>query len=724
MLARLKQNIPSAIVVFLVALPLCLGIAFAQGASPLAGIITGVIGGIVVGAFGASHIAVAGPSAGLTLVVLGALADLGGFPVLSLAIIIAGVLQIGLAFLKFGLFSKFIPGSVIRGLLAAVGIIIILKQIPHLFGYDSDFVGDMEFIQPDGHNTFSELWIMTRYLNATAILISVTSVALLVTWHRFVQNRHAVLQMIPGALVAVVAAVFLNMIAGKISWLKDLTDSHLLRLPGGASFSEFGHHFANLDFSLLLRKKEVWSVALTLAIVGSFESLLGLEAADKIDPQRRVTDKKRELCAQGAANVLSGFAGGLPLTTVIIRTVTNANSGATHRSSTIMHGVLLLLALFVLPSVLNLIPLAALAVIIAAVGYRLSSYEVFREQWVSGKEQFVPFVVTIIAVIFSDVLIGTGIGFLVALGFILRSNFQKGYFSSIKDGEHLIRLTDDISFMHRASFSEELRQIPNGAKVTLYAENPQRIHHDIAELITEFRESAPNRNIILQEKNLPYIPEKTDLKSVKSVMYRRLLHGNRSWVAENLERDRLYFDKLASGQEPQVLWIGCADSRVPPNEITKTEPGEIFIHRNVANLVVHTDLNMLSVLQYAVEVLKVKQVIVCGHYECGGVAAAMKNVDLGLANKWLRNIKEVYAAHAVELEHINNRRLRERMFVELNVIEQVRNLAKTTIIQKAWKKRQIELHGWVVDLSTGYIRELPIKMNSPTDLEPIFRYKV
>ena len=723
MISRIKQNFPSALVVFLVALPLCLGIAHAQGASPLAGIITGIIGGIVVGAFGASHIAVAGPSAGLTLVVLGALADLGGFSALSLAIIIAGILQIILALLKFGLFSKFIPGSVIRGMLAAVGIIVILKQIPHLFGYDADFVGDMEFLQPDGHNTFSELWFMTRYLNATAILISVTSLVILLLWEKYAKQRFSWLRAVPGALVAVLVAIVVNMIAGKISWLKDLTDSHLLRLPVGTAFSELTHNLTQLNFSLLLQKKEIWTAALTLAVVGSLETLLGLEAADKIDPQRRVADKKRELCVQGSANVLSGFLGGLPLTTVIIRTVTNATAGATDRSSTILQGILLLFALFVLAGVLNLIPLAALAVVIAGIGYRLSSYKVFREQWVSGKEQFVPFIVTIVAVIFSDVLIGTGIGFLVALGFILHGNFQKGYFSSVKDGEHLIRLTDDISFMHRASFSEELRRIPNGAKVTLYAENPQRIHHDIAELITEFRESVPNRGITLKEKNLPYIPEKSHLKSVKSVMYRRLLHGNRSWVAENLERDRLYFDKLASGQEPQVLWIGCADSRVPPNEITKTEPGEIFIHRNVANLVVHTDLNMLSVLQYAVEVLKVKQVIVCGHYECGGVAAAMKNVDLGLANKWLRNIKEVYAAHAVELEQISNLKARERLFVELSVMEQVRNLAKTSIIQNAWKKRQIELHGWVVDLGTGYIKELPIKMNGPGDLEPIFRYK-
>ncbi len=714
----------SAVVVFFVALPLCLGIAYAQGAPPLAGLVTGIIGGVVVGALGASHISISGPSAGLTIVVLSSTAALGGFAALSLAVMLAGLMQIFLALLKFGMFSKFVPGSVIRGMLAAVGIIIILKQIPHLFGYDSDFVGDLEFIQPDGRNTFSELWVMTKYLNATAIIISVATFAIIVTWEKLAPRLGARFKLVPAAVLAIVIAVLVNLIAAKISWLKDLGESHLLRLPTSVSLQDLAGHFGKIDFALIWHKKEIWSVAFTIAIIGSLESLLGLEAADKIDPLRRVSDKRRELCAQGTGNMLSGLFGGLPLTTVIIRTVTNANAGATHKTSAMVHGVLLFVAAFALPAFFSLIPLAALAVIIALVGYRLSSYEIFREQWVSGKEQFVPFIVTLIAVIFSDVLIGAGIGFLVALGFILKGNYQKGYYSSQKNDELVIRLTDDISFMHRASFSEELRRIPNGAKVTLQADNPQTIHHDIAELINEFRESAQNRRITLQEKNLPYIPEKSHLKSVKSLTYRRLLHGNRDWVAENLERDRLYFEKLSSGQEPQVLWIGCADSRVPPNEITKTQPGEIFIHRNVANLVVHTDLNMLSVLQYAVEVLKVKQVIVCGHYECGGVAAAMKNVDLGLANKWLRNIKEVYAAHAVELEQITNLKGRERLLVELSVMEQVRNLAKTSIIQKAWKKRQVELHGWVVDLSTGYIKELPIKLNDPMDLEPIFRYKV
>lgn len=720
----LRKNIPAGIVVFFVALPLCLGIALAQNAPLMSGLISGIIGGFVVGLLGASQVSVSGPAAGLTVVVIGAIAQLGSFPAFTLAVFLSGILQLGFSLLRMGVVSKFIPGPVIKGMLAAIGIIIVLKQIPHLFGYDSDFVGDLEFIQPDGRNTFTELYVMLRYLNPTAMIISCISIGVIVVWDKKLAPMHRHLKNIPGSILAVAIAVLVNLLAAKIDWLKNLAPNHLVQLPLNPSPGDFTRHFASLDFSLLWSKKEIWTVALTIAVIGSIETLLSLEAADKIDPQRRIANKNRELLAQGTGNILSGLFGGLPITAVIVRTVTNVNSGATHRLSAIWHGLLLVIAVFFIPHLLNHIPLAALASILAIVGYKLSSFRIFTDVWKSGREQFIPFVVTVAAVVLTDIMLGVGIGVLFSVGFILMQNYRKGFYTSLQKGERLIRLAEDISFIHRPGLSEELRNIPDNSVVTISAENTHNINHDIAELIAEFRESAPLRGITLREKSMPYIPPTAPESHDSSSVYRKLIHGNRTWVEENMSHDRYYFEKLSKGQAPQVLWIGCADSRVPPDAITKTQPGEIFIHRNVANLVVHTDLNMLSVLQYAVEVLGVKHAIVCGHYECGGVRAAMQNSDLGLANKWLRNIKEVYQGHVRELSAVADPKERERLLVELNVMEQVRNLAKTSIIQKAWKKRAVEIHGWVIDLSTGFIKELPVRLNGPEDLDPIFRYKL
>jgi carbonic anhydrase len=690
----------------------------------MSGLVSGIIGGIVVGLLGASQVSVSGPAAGLTVVVIGAIAQLGSFPVFTLAVFLSGVIQLGFSLLRLGVVSKFIPSAVIKGMLAAIGIIIILKQIPHLLGYDSDFVGDIEFIQPDGRNTFTELYVMLRHLNPTAMLVSAISITVIIVWDKKIAPKHRLLKNIPGSILAVAIAVFVNLLAAKLEWLKDLTTNHLVQLPLNPSPGDFARHFAALDFSLLWKKKELWTVAFTIAVIGSIETLLSLEAADKIDPQRRISNKNRELLAQGTGNMLSGLLGGLPITAVIVRTVTNVSTGATHRLSAIWHGVLLIIAVFFIPELLNHIPLAALASILAIVGYKLSSFRIFIDVWKSGREQFIPFVVTVAAVVLTDILLGVGIGLLFSVGFLLQRNYRKGFYSSVRNGERIIRLTEDISFIHRPGLSEELRSIPDNSVVTISAENTHNINHDIAELIAEFRESAALRGITLKEKNLPYIAPTAEESHDRSAIYRRMIHGNRLWVEENLSQDRYYFEKLAKGQAPQVLWIGCADSRVPPDTITNSRPGEIFIHRNVANLVVHTDLNMLSVLQYAVEVLRVKQVIVCGHYECGGVRAAMQNSDLGLANNWLRNIKEVYQAHVRELAAVSDPREREKLLVELNVMEQVRNLAKTSIIQKAWKKHAVEIHGWVIDLSTGFIKELPVRLKGPNDLDPIFRYKL
>jgi len=719
-----KRNIPSGIVVFFVALPLCLGIALAQGAPLLSGLISGIIGGIVVGSLSGSQISVSGPAAGLTVVVISAIAQLGGFPAFALAVFLSGVFQLLFALLRGGVISKFIPGSVIKGMLAAIGIIIILKQIPYLVGYDPLFIDDLEFRQQDGFNTFTALWAMLQSINWTIVFISLVSLTVIIVWDKFFAARKKYLSTIPGSLLAVMAGVGIAFLAANVSWLTDLGSHHHVQIPTDLGFGNFAAHFTSMDFSLLWKNKNLWTIALTIAIIGSIETLLSLEAADKIDPLRRVANKTRELWAQGTGNMISGLLGGLPITAVIVRTVTNVNSGGTHRLSAIWHGALLVIAVFAVPNILNHIPLASLAMVLALVGYKLSSHKIFIEQWRAGKEQFIPFAVTVIAVVFTDILLGVVIGCAFALAFVIVDNYRKGFFSTTEENRTTLHLAHDISFLHRPGLSEELRKIPDNSVVTIAAESPSDLSYDIAELIEEFRGSAPLRGIKLEENELPYFPSKATASGKVSAAYEKLIHGNRNWVKKSLADNRNYFSNLARGQSPEILWIGCADSRVPPNEITGTKPGEIFIHRNVANLVVHTDLNMLSVLQYAIEVLHVKHVIVCGHYECGGIRAAMGNSDLGLANNWLRHIKEVYAMRVAELEMIADPKERERRLVEFNVMEQVRNLAKTSIIQKAWKKRQIEVHGWVIEVSTGYIKELTIKLGESKDLEPVFRYAI
>ncbi|MCX7633737.1 MAG: SulP family inorganic anion transporter [Turneriella sp.] len=614
----LKRNIPSGTVVFFVALPLCLGIALAQNSPLISGLVAGIIGGIVVGILGASHVSVSGPAAGLTVVVLASLEKLGSFELFTLAVFISGLMQLVFGLLRLGVASKFIPSSVIKGMLAAIGIIIILKQIPHLVGYDADFVGDEEFALPGKENTFSGLLAMLQYFNLTAVLISALSLAIILVWDKAIVRRYPRLQYIPGSIVAVVVAVFVHLLASKTQLLPVLSANHLVQLPLDPKLTDFTDHFHKLPFSLLWPKKEIWLVVLTVAVIGSIETLLSLEAADKLDSLHRISDKSRELLAQGVGNALSGLLGGLPITAVIVRTVTNASSGATHRISTIWHGVLLFIAVFLIPAWLNHIPLAVLASILVVVGYKLSSYRIIKDAWQAGSEQFVPFMVTLVAVVLTDILIGVGIGLLFAIGFVLKKNYRKGFYTTAKDNEITLRLNEDISFIHRPGLSEALRSIPNNTTVTIEAANIRSLHHDIAELIAEFRESAPLRNIRVKERDLPLLPPTESESHDRSIIYCRLIHGNRQWVEECLAEDRHYFKKLAQKQTPHTLWIGCADSRVPPDIITKSRPGEIFIHRNIANMVVHTDINMLSVLEYAVDVLKVSHVIVCGHYECGG----------------------------------------------------------------------------------------------------------
>ena len=488
--AYFRTDILSGLVVFLVALPLCLGIALASGAPLFAGIIAGIIGGIVVGFLSNSHISVSGPAAGLTAIVLVAISTLGSFETFLLAVILAGLMQLLLGFAKAGTISNYFPSNVIEGMLAAIGIIIILKQLPHAIGYDKDNEGDFFFIEKEtGHNTFSALIDAVNYTHFGAVLITLISLAILIAWTKVAFLKK--LKVLPGALVAVVIGVMLNEIFKATGSSLAISQEHLVSLPLPTSFADFLGQFSRPDFSAITNVN-VWVVAATIAAVASIETLLCIEAADKMDPLKRFTNTNTELKAQGVGNLVSGLIGGMPLTSVIVRTSANANAGAKTKISAIAHGVFLLVSVIAIPTVLNKIPLACLAAILLMTGWKLANPAVFKHMWASGKFQFTPFIFTVVAVVFTDLLKGVAIGLGVSIFFILRANMRLAYFFKKElhhTGETIhIDLAQEVSFLNKAAIKQTLAHLPENSNVVINAANTLYIDHDVLELIRDFVE--------------------------------------------------------------------------------------------------------------------------------------------------------------------------------------------------------------------------------------------
>lgn len=484
----LKTDILSGLVVFLIALPLCLGIALASGAPLFAGIIAGVIGGIVVGFLSNSELSVSGPAAGLTAIVLVAISSLGSFQTFLLAVMIAGVIQLVLGFVKAGTISNYFPSNVIEGMLAAIGIIIILKQLPHAIGYDKDNEGDFFFIEKGtGHNTFSAIIDAVNYSHLGAVLVTLISLAILIAWTKVAFLKK--LKVLPGALVAVVVGVILNEVFIRTGSNLAISQEHLVSLPIPATFTDFLGQFSRPNFSAITNPN-VWVVAVTIAVVASIETLLCIEAADKMDPLKRFTNTNTELKAQGIGNLISGFLGGLPMTSVIVRTSANVNSGAKTKISAIAHGIFLLVAVVAIPTTLNKIPLACLAAILLMTGWKLAHPSVFKHMWQNGKFQFAPFIVTVVAVVLTDLLKGVAIGLAISIFFILRANMKLAYFFKKEEhhtGETIhIDLAQEVSFLNKAAIKQTLVHLPENSSVVINAANTLYIDHDVLELIRDF----------------------------------------------------------------------------------------------------------------------------------------------------------------------------------------------------------------------------------------------
>ncbi|MBL7709692.1 MAG: SulP family inorganic anion transporter [Chitinophagaceae bacterium] len=501
---ELKSDLPASIVVFFVAVPLCLGIALASGAPLFAGIIAGIVGGIIVGIASGSPLGVSGPAAGLAVIVLTSIGAIGSWPAFLLAVVLAGILQLVLGFAKAGFIAYFFPSSVIKGMLTGIGLLIILKQIPHAVGYDKDPDGDLSYAQADGGTTLSSILNAFHSLTPGAVLISAIALAILIFWDKVLIKKHKIFQIIQGPIVVVVLGIVMNYLYQSGTLNFSLAADQVVRLPVANSLTEFFTFFTFPDFSAIKNFK-VWEVAVVLAIVASLETLLCVEATDKLDPYKRVTPTNRELKAQGLGNMLSGLIGGLPITQVIVRSTANITFGGKTKMSAILHGVFLLISAITIAGLLNMIPLASLAAILIIVGYKLAKPALFKQMYKLGWEQFVPFVATVVGILATDLLKGITIGVLFGIFYTLRHSYRNShYMKDIRTTEegnevHHLVLAEEVSFFNKANVIKALDAIPANSKVIIDFSKSKSVAHDVLELIHNYEINAKTKNITVQK---------------------------------------------------------------------------------------------------------------------------------------------------------------------------------------------------------------------------------
>ncbi|MGB1370673.1 MAG: SulP family inorganic anion transporter [Flavobacteriaceae bacterium] len=498
---NLKSDIPASIVVFFVALPLCLGIALASGAPLFSGLIAGIVGGIVVGAFSGSAIGVSGPAAGLAAIVLVAISTLGGFENFLLAVVLGGIIQVAFGVLKAGVIGYYFPSSVIKGMLTGIGIIIVIKQIPYFFGYDKTLAANASFTE------------MFNYISPGATLVACVGLAILIIWNVWLSKLHKVFQIVQGPLVAVaVGIIYYIMTKDNSTWSID--QSMLVSVPTPEDLSSFLGQFSSPNFDQITNP-QIWVTAFTIALVASLETLLCVEATDKLDPRKRVTPTNRELIAQGSGNIISGLIGGLPITQVIVRSSANIQSGGRTKASAIIHGFLLLISVLIIPTLLNKIPLAVLAAVLFIVGYKLAKPALFVTIYKQGWKQFIPFIVTVLGIIFTDLLVGIGLGLAVGIIVILIKSYQNSHFLHIEDksnGAQKLKMTlaEEVTFINKGAILNELEHISADTKLEIDVRKTRFLDYDIIEILDDFSLKAKNRNInitLISERGTVNNPE-------------------------------------------------------------------------------------------------------------------------------------------------------------------------------------------------------------------------
>lgn len=636
--STLGKDLSAGLVVFLVALPLCLGIALASNAPLFSGILAGIVGGIVVGTISGSQCSVSGPAAGLTVIVAAQIAGLKSFDTFLLAVVIGGLIQIAAGVLRAGFLSAFVPSSVIKGLLAAIGVILILKQIPHVLGHDTDPEGDMAFTQPDEHNTLTEiLTLFNGEIHVGALCIGILSIALLILWDKVKALKHS---MVPAPLLVVLLGVTLAQLFKRLGSPWWIEESHLVQVP--VAESVFGAiQFLQFPNFSQWTNPAVYTSGLTIALVASLETLLNLEAVDKLDPKHRNSPSSRELFAQGVGNVTSGLIGGIPVTSVIVRSSVNIHAGAATKLSAIFHGILLLVCVMFLPTYLNMIPLACLAAILLVTGLKLASPELMRQMWSEGRYQFIPFIVTLVSIVLTDLIVGIAIGLAVSITFILNSNLRRPIRKVIED--HLggkvthIELANQVSFLNRAALDRVFNELPRGSQLLLDARSTDYIDPDILSLIREFKDkTSPIRGIQVSligfrekyrlQDEIQYVDYSTrDLQGRISPaqVLELLVEGNERFatghcLSRNLDR-RL--DASARSQHPLAIVLSCIDSRSPAELVFDLGLADIFSIRLAGNI---ASQEVLGSMEYGCAMAGAKLIVVLGHTRCGALTAAVK----------------------------------------------------------------------------------------------------
>ena len=714
MFSRIKADLPASIVVFLVALPLCLGVALASGAPMLSGIIAGVIGGIVVGFISESHTSVSGPAAGLAAVIFTAIGTLGSFDLLLMSIVIAGAIQLIAGILKFGFIADYIPSNVIKGLLAAIGIILILKQIPHSFGYDADVENDFTFIQKDGENTFSELIQIVNHFSTGAIIVSIISLCILIFWDKTPLKKY---NFLPSSLFVVIVGIVLNAIFKNYISSFYIEQTHLVNIPpisgistiiSSPNFSQIGNH-------------QVWIVGFTIAIVASLETLLNLEAVENIDPYKRKASPNKELIAQGFGNMFSGLIGGIPITSVIVRSSVNINAGAATKLSAILHGFFLLVSVLFISPFLNLIPIASLASILLVTGYKLTKVSIFKEMYYKGLNQFIPFVSTILAIIFTDLLIGILIGLAVSIFYLMKSNFKNPFKlekETLTIGETIrIELPNQVSFLNKASIKDTLWSIPMNSNVIIDANYSDYIDNDVLEIIEDFKstvskEKSIKLNIVGLKSNYKLddhiqfvnVLDKESQERLKPDEILNLLKlGNERFLKGKWSEKYLKHQVNATslGQNPMATIVSCIDSRTSPDLIFDVSIGDVVSIRIAGNII---NDDILGSIELACKDLGTKLVVVLGHTNCGAIAKAIQGESTGHIKNITDKIEKSIQNCGCDRSLINNTPNALDNLIQLNVGNSISEIiSQSEYLKKKSETGDIKIVPAIYDTQTGAV---------------------
>ncbi|MDD2660932.1 MAG: carbonic anhydrase family protein [Methylococcales bacterium] len=716
--ASLKYDLPAGIAVFLVSIPLCLGIALASGAPLFSGLITGIIGGIIVAPLSGSSLGISGPTAGLAVIVMLAIQKLG-FNGFLLALIMAGVIQIVMGLIKAGVIAYYLPSSVINGMLSGMGFIIFLKQIPHAMGYDRDYEGDTSFFQPDSYSSFSELANMLEFCSPAAILIALISLAILILWDQPFMKKHRFIQLFQGVLIAIFAGVLINQGLQNFYPELALSGNHLVMLPVLKNTGDLLSQIHYPDFSQF-GNPAIYLTALTLAVVASLKTLLSVEAVDKMDPCKRVTSANKELIVQGIGNACSGLIGGLPLAQVIVRSSISIQSGAKTKASGIICGALLLFAVILIPTLLNKIPLASLASVLLVAGYKLIRPKSFKIMYKAGMYHFIPFCLTILGMVFTDLLIGLAIGLTTALFSILLENYKSAfYFNESHIGNKtILRLSEHVSFLNKANIQQTFEQLPDDSEVIFDATRSKYIDYDVFEIIENCKIEARRKHIKLTTENLRGYGVLPPVENARASTYDAqqaltpvkvlaiLKEGNERFV-NNLKSNRNLLEQIndtRKGQFPIAIILSCMDSRTSVELIFDQGLGDVFSAR-VAGNVINDDI--LGSMEYACKLAGSKLIVVLGHSHCGAINGACANVELdhltGLLHKIIPAVDAVHAEEPAEIT-VNFDDLVQKV-ADKNVqltVEQVSS--KSPLLDAMAKSGEIGIVGAMYNIETGKVK--------------------